>query len=698
MLDFLDGPITAFLEWLNGIYTPSVAAIVAFAILGWTAILWWQRQQKVAPLIRALRACNASVLAVRAAADPNEARIALTSRYHDLADAVLRSGHADLRHAWDEFEESIIDPAAQQLSSSVHANEFFDPLVDRSRGLFWWANIMVAIGLVFTFLGIMAALGNTAIAIGKAGDAAGMQDALQQLLKVTAAKFMTSFAGVLASILLRWGDHRLQGQVRREVSELVETLERGLLYQPPQRIAADQLRQLEQIATAQTRFAQELAVAIGEKLNEQFAPMVTVLGDIDGGIKKLKDELVGGVGGAVANTLNETAGKEMQALAAALSLMSERLGNIPDQISASADDANAKIENAALLFSQASGGMQSAFDELGRKIREMGEAVVAQQQAASDDMRARAAEERQALDESGQRNRTELAEATTELKSLVASMGGTLAALGEKLTAQAEAGARASEDLIAKTKGSLEEAAFTASRQLADAAANAAKVAAEASAQAVEDAMRTLSERMESATRALTSSIETSATKVQAFGGSIERASSSAEDQAAKLANAGTAAERVAGMLDATSREVISQLAKASESLTLVSKPLESASTAIENSVQAMLESVKAQSVHVDTQVAAFRELARQFDGAAVAAQNAWQSYVDRFEQVDEALANALSKMEMASRESAAQLTDYANKLDSHLADAVNRLAAAIDELDDLPDAIKEASADLRRN
>lgn len=83
----------------------------------------------------------------------------------------------------------------------------------------------------------------------------------------------------------------------------VDALERGLVYIPPQRIAAEQLRQLQQIATAQTKFAQELAVAIGEKLTEQIGPMVTVLGEIKSGIGNLKDELVGGVGGAVANTL-----------------------------------------------------------------------------------------------------------------------------------------------------------------------------------------------------------------------------------------------------------------------------------------------------------------------------------------------------------------------------------------------------------
>lgn len=168
-----------------------------------TGYLVWRRSREAAPTLKALAAANKSLEAVRGAEGADAARTALAAAYQDVAAAILNSDDPALRHAWDEFEESIIDPAAPQLSSSVHAGEFFEPLIERSRGLFFWANIMVAIGLVFTFLGIMAALGNTALAISAAGDAATMQKSLQDLLNVTAAKFMTSFAGVAASIVLR---------------------------------------------------------------------------------------------------------------------------------------------------------------------------------------------------------------------------------------------------------------------------------------------------------------------------------------------------------------------------------------------------------------------------------------------------------------------------------------------------------------
>lgn len=692
----LDGPVTAFLAWLNAIYTPSVAFLVSAALVVATAYLWWKRSQEVAPTIAALARANAALQPVRNAEGAHEARNALTKAYHDVAESILDSRDPSLRHAWDEFEESIVDPSAPQLSSSVHASEFFEPLIERSRGLFFWANIMVAIGLVFTFLGIMAALGNTAIAISNAGDSATMQSALQKLLNVTAAKFITSFAGVACSIVLRFGDRRFQDRVGREVRLLVDALERGLRYVPPQRIAADQLRQLEQIATAQTKFAQDLAVAIGEKLNEQMAPMVTVLGEIKTGIGNLKDELVGGVGGAVANTLNETAGSEMQALAAALTVMSDRLGAVPDQIGASADDANAKLKAAAELFSTAAAGMQAAFEALGQRVEAMGKALLEKQQAAADSLRDQTEAVARRLHEIGQRNQRELEAAAEGLRDLVSSMGATLEGIRSSLAAQAEESAKATGDMVARNQAALEAAAATAATRLSNAAAQAAERTADEVTGAVVGAMNMLSERVEAAMRNLTLAIDGGATKVQAFGGSIERASASAESQAAKLATAGSAAERVAGLLDSSAREAVAQIGQAGQALAETARPIREATTVIADSVANMRDALKAQKDQLDAQMAAMRELARQFETTSSAAQSAWESYQKRFEGVDQALERALKQMADAAADSAQQVTDYANKLDSHLGDAVGRLAAAIDELDDLPDAIREAAASLK--
>ncbi|MFQ3595713.1 MAG: hypothetical protein SNJ63_06325 [Sphingomonadaceae bacterium] len=699
MLEFLNPQIASILAGLNAIYTPSIALLASLGIVGWALWLKWKRGQEIAPLVRALEQSNQALEAVRHAPSIDEAHAALVDRYQTLAKSVIDSQNGQLQHAWDEFEESLVDPASAPLTSTVHANEFFEPLVEQSRGLFWWANIMVAIGLMATFLGIMAALGQASNSIAQGGgDAGAVQDALKKLLEVTAAKFMTSVAGVGASIWLRFSDRNIQQKVRDQVSMLVDVLERGLVYLPPQRIAADQLRELQQMAKAQTLFAQDLAVAIGEKLNEQFQPVVSVLGKIDGGIRNLKDELVGGVGGAVANTLNETAGAQMQALATALSAMGERLGSIPDQIGASADAANARIENAAMLFSQASDRMQATFDELARRIEETGTQVVDQQKAAAEELQAQLRQERESLVESGQRNRKEAEAATEELRSLLSSMGGTLSDLNSKLAAQAEQGIRGAEELLAQTREALGAAAAAASQRFVEAASDAAKAASDATAKAVEDAMRLLTERIDAAIRGLAGSIEAGTTKVQAFGGSIERASASADAQAVKLASAGTAAERVAGMLDSTMRDTIPLLTKAGESLGQIAEPFQKASTAIEKSIADLRQAVDGQVAQINGQANALRDMASQFDRTAAAAQSAWQNYVHRFEQVDEALGEVLLQLESASRESAERLTEYANALDRHLADAVGRLAAAVDELQDLPDAIEKASELLTRD
>jgi hypothetical protein len=62
------------------------------------------------------------------------------------------------------------------------------PIGDRHRGLNWFANIFIAIGLLITFLGIIAALST----LDFSGGTAVMQSRLNDLMKVAGAKFWAS--------------------------------------------------------------------------------------------------------------------------------------------------------------------------------------------------------------------------------------------------------------------------------------------------------------------------------------------------------------------------------------------------------------------------------------------------------------------------------------------------------------------------
>ena len=112
-------------------------------------------------------------------------------------------------------------------------------------------------------------------------DAAKAGEAVQGLLKVSSAKFLTSLAGVLASLIFRGVEAGIRRGTERRLALFINALEHGLQYLPPQRLAQEQLNSLKNIEAAQTRFATELAVAIGEKFQEQVQPMVAMLGDIN---------------------------------------------------------------------------------------------------------------------------------------------------------------------------------------------------------------------------------------------------------------------------------------------------------------------------------------------------------------------------------------------------------------------------------
>jgi hypothetical protein len=106
-----------------------------------------------------------------------------------------------------------------------------------------------------------------------------MTPALINLLTITSVKFWTSIAGVLASILLRAFDRLWHAASQRELECIVDAIDRGTLFSPPQRIAAEHLRETKQ-TTALKSFSHELAIAIGENLERQMQPMVQVLGGI----------------------------------------------------------------------------------------------------------------------------------------------------------------------------------------------------------------------------------------------------------------------------------------------------------------------------------------------------------------------------------------------------------------------------------
>lgn len=363
--------------------------------------------------------------------DIDSARQRFASRFNEIDEKMMEEGHSEvlpLRRAWEEYRETIVDPSSEVLNNTSRPEVFFVSIADRHRGLNWFANIFIAIGLLITFLGIIAALST----LDFSGGTAVMQSRLNDLMKVAGAKFWASVGGIVGSIVLRSYDYRFGKRINDGLYSICDKLELGMAYLPPQRIACDQLAQLKEQTPALRSFSEQLAAALDGALEKQMAPMITHLGSIQQGI----DKISGGGGEAVRDAIASGAGAEMAGLADAIAAMSVSMAAMTERLEKQTGEADRQIEDAVRRFGQASEEMRAAFGDLNRSFGVIADRMREENEQAS-------ALARQRMDEL--------------LTSLGSTLGDMKAGLAAAATQLGEASANAANDAARIGKEAMEK-------------------------------------------------------------------------------------------------------------------------------------------------------------------------------------------------------------------------------------------------
>ena len=152
----------------------------------------------------------------------------------------------NLERAWAAFRSSLTFTPQGELRSGAPAWTVFNIVTSETGVLGWWSNLFVAIGLIFTFLGVVAALSEATSVLGTGGaSTATMQAALSGLLTITATKFWTSIAGILASVILRIFERRWASRIDEAVEDLCEIIDARIPPVSPGMLAGEQLNELK---------------------------------------------------------------------------------------------------------------------------------------------------------------------------------------------------------------------------------------------------------------------------------------------------------------------------------------------------------------------------------------------------------------------------------------------------------------------
>lgn len=716
--------LNAIVVWVFG--NSNTALWISAAILAVCAgIILRNRSRFHIPVTHELTARLAALAPVRAADSVDEAQDAFAAHFHDINEAMTSGGERaeEMRLAWNQFRETILDESETPMRATARAENYFFHLGDDTRILAWWANIFVAVGLTFTFLGIVAALTATVIALQSGQGTGAMTGALIKLLEITSVKFWTSIAGVVASIILRVVDRRWHAATQAKLEKIAELLDLGTLFSPAQRIAALQLTEAREQTTALKTFSHDLALAIGDNLERQMAPMIGALSGIQGSIDDFKSGSFNEIGREFGKALSEQAGGEMQALAGALTGMTENLRHVNDRLEGSSQAASDQIAGAARDFLVASEGISRAFATLNERIEGMGTRLVEQSEAAAgraaahvaderaayqaiadeqrDAMRAMGAEVRhassvattelvdavraavrEATAESGAGVReamTGFGEANAGIRASFDQLRGQVAEMGAGLSQGAAAAAERNAEVLARAAAALEDGTTRAAAGMGQAIDAAVAGAADASARAMAEAFAAFGQRFEAASSGLTTTLHATAARMEELAGSFERSARASDDHASRLTQVGQDTQGVAATLT-----------RAANDLQVAATPIRTASETINTAIGRTGEALATQAEAAEAHRAAITTIGDRLGETTASATRAWSDYRERFEGVDRALAATLEQIKAASTEHATHLNEHVGGIDLALGRAVEQLSSALDPLRDLSDRIDD--------
>ena len=640
--------LEAFLDLLELVYKEPEAAFIlsGLMLISAFALRFWAWLTKTRPYVEAtLSRVTALKLALGDDTDPDLERHAFASNFDAVKQALgdEKGKAGPLVQAWREFAETIVDETASTICNTTRPSAYFNRAAPRLTRLAFWSNIFVAAGLVLTFLGLVVALHMTARSMG---DVSQTKTALVGLLTVASAKFLTSIAGIVSSVIIRWGEQSQARRIGSQTDQICALLERGLLYIPPQRLAAQQLEvlreQRDELKTFNTDFALQVSEKIGMQFQQAIAPMASAMTNLNDHMANMGADL----GQSAAKAVEEASGGELRALAQTLGALGEQLNGLGGTISASGDDAASQIRAAGQDFAHAASDIKAAFDKLAGKVEGVGEQISAQNETM-----------------------------TAKQNAAVSRM---LDGLGEAQNRSANA--------MHAAVGALQDAGRQAATEMQQQVGSALAESISKTKEVVSEAIEESGANLRSSSMMLADAVRQAASEVGTAGTSFERTGSSAREVASSMDNIVTQARSAANTLADSYTGLERIAAPISQAVHSIKEASDLVATAIETSLAA---NNRAQEK--------LEELMTGIESTQEAAENAWHEYRNRFEGVDKELEQTLLKMSQALGDTLTNFKDFAGQFDSQMGAAVEKFSSSLTTIEDYAGTLDEFAETLRK-
>ena len=263
--------------------------------------------------------------------------------------------HARLERAWREFNETALPPVADSgtLRNTVRPVVFFNR-EDLGLEAGIWRQVpalFVSVGLLLTFLGLVAALEQTGQVLASNSTAAGPLAGLTKLLSVASAKFIMSLTGLACSIVFTFVLRFSAKHKDEALHALCADIEHGCDYMSEQGVLRELLVQAKEQTVQLQAFSTELVAQVAQPLKEDLPnairnsiseAMQPVIDNISQGTNQGIESLVGSVSGQLIEGV-EGSVREMKAL---METVSTRLDEAAVRLDRSSETMTGNVDEA----------------------------------------------------------------------------------------------------------------------------------------------------------------------------------------------------------------------------------------------------------------------------------------------------------------------------------------------------------------
>ncbi len=279
--------------------------------------------------------------------------------------------------AWKEFRDTMVIPeinSGDLVRNSIRPSVFFDIEELGFEQKWWrvWPGLFVSLGLLLTFLGLVAAL----IAI----ENEITDDSLRELLNAASAKFIMSLTGLACSIFLMLMGRSSTSSVENQIRLLCQELEKRLQFYSLEAIAHEQLNVIKEtestirqvatdmVAQLSRPLKEDLPAAIGESFRVEIAPLLERL-------SKTSEQGLGQMVGDLSQTLSGEINESMTQVTGSLDIAAEKISGLLKQLESSSDRIGKEHEEIISNMGSQYKEFQEAFERAAKAAHDGGIAI-----------------------------------------------------------------------------------------------------------------------------------------------------------------------------------------------------------------------------------------------------------------------------------------------------------------------------------